>query len=147
MSFSMSVRVGATESLTVTQITGSFVETLSFNLNGCAETETLDTQIVSGAFRKSGTDLFFGFTSTGTISDTGFAGFDENGHPICDGSSTTTLTTSFADIPVTIVRAPDGHITALDFERNIDTLAVSDGVHHDQDRFLHYHATGRILED
>jgi hypothetical protein len=147
MSFSMSVRVGATESLTVTQITGSFVETLSFNLNGCAETETLDTQIVSGAFRKSGTDLFFGFTSTGTISDTGFAGFDENGHPICDGSSTTTFTTGFSDIPVTIVRAPDGHITALDFERNADTLAVSDGVHHDQDRFLHYHSTGRILED
>jgi hypothetical protein len=128
MSFSMTVMLGADETLTVTQITGSFVETMFFSLNDCPTTETLDAEIDAGFFSKTGTSLSFAVRAPGTDTLVGFGTVDENGVTTCNGSSTTNVTSGFQDIPVTIVRGPDGHIIALDFERHLD----------------HYDATGQL---
>ena len=148
MSFTMTVTVGTnttvgTDGLTVTQISGTFSETYPQTADGCPTLTVTDAQIVSGQFRVVGSTHDFGFGATGTVTGTNIwtGQLDANGNPICGGSDTEPETTGFNEIPYTIVRASDGHITALDFTSSSSIL--------DSDPpplFLHYNATGEITE-
>ena len=142
MSFTMTVSE-VFDNLTVTQITGSFFETLPFNDNGCASAlETVNTQIVSGQFFIQGNTNNFSFTTTGTDSlANGFSGQDANGNAICGNNTTEPVNGGFGPVPFVIVRAPDGHITTLDFEAHSVILDFDP-----PPLFLHSDASGKITE-
>jgi hypothetical protein len=134
MSFTMTVTVGAIgtlnrDGLVVTQITGSFTQTGPGGDAECPGTFTLNAQIDSGEFSTVGSTTTFGVTGPGTSIETG-----------CHGGSEARQF-GFGDLPYTVIRAPDGHITALDFTAHTDILDFSP-----PDLFLHYNATGIISQ-